>query len=168
MLERWAGRAVRVADLCDDLLRAFLADYLRQAKPATVNSKRRQLLALWRCAADEGYTAVRPGKIRIAPEELSEPEAWSAEEFSRILSMAVAEPGSVAGCPAGLWWGSLLSVIYDTGERISAILRIRPADIDYSACGVYVHRRKNHRGTLVRTGQRHPWTYVGPWVRTGT
>ncbi len=147
VFERWAGRPVAIGEMCDDLLRDFLAWYLTQVRAPTCNSKRRQLLAAWRCAVDLGLCAQPPGKIRAAPEDLRDPEGWRVEELQRVLSVAAAEPGEIAGVPAWLWWTSLMRVLYFSGERISAVFRAEPKDFEMGDPGGFrVPKRKNHRG----------------------
>lgn len=130
VFERWAKRPIHTDELSDELVRSFLADYLRSAAPATVNSKRRQILAIWACAYDEGYCAERAGRIRRATEDLDEPEAWSEDEVARILDAAKQTQGAIFSLAAQHWWFSLLLVLYYTGERIGAMLKARNCDLD--------------------------------------
>jgi hypothetical protein len=63
VMNQLLGDPVEVAQLSDDLVNRFLRDYSARAKPHTVFSKRRQILALWRAAAESGYCEP-PRKIR--------------------------------------------------------------------------------------------------------
>jgi integrase len=134
--QRFLCQPPTLDDLNDSAVRAFLAAYLTSGvTPATVNSKRRHILSLWRFALDEHAVVVGLGEIHRAPEELAEPEAWTAAEVQRLLSEATA---------AGPWWQSLIEVLLWTGERISAVRRCTPADL--ASAGLLVRRRKTHRG----------------------
>ncbi len=144
LLDRWAGHQVQVFELSDQLLRSFLSDYLSRVSAATVNAKRRQLLALWRAAADDGLVDRRPGKVARAPENLAEPEAWTMDQVTAILGVAKERPGMIGDMPAGQWWLSLLLVIYDTGERIGAVLETLTRDVLLDWPGVLFRTRKQH------------------------
>lgn len=144
LLDRWAGRQVNVSELSDQLIRSFLSDYLKTASAATVNAKRRQLLALWRAAADDGLVDRRPGRIARAPENLAEPEAWTLDQVTAILRVAKDLPGRVGDLPAREWWPSLLLVVYDTGERIGAVRQTLTRDVLLDWPGVLFRTRKQH------------------------
>lgn len=143
-LEAWAGRTLTLADLDEDLLRQFLASYRADHSPATTNSKRCQLLALWRCAWEEEYleSPPRAGKIRRAKAEPNIVEAWSAEEVGRILDAAAQTPGAICGILASAWWESLIYVFYDTGERRGAMMKTAAADLSLAGGWIVFRQRK--------------------------
>ncbi|HUT88839.1 MAG TPA: hypothetical protein VMY37_05055 [Thermoguttaceae bacterium] len=144
VFQRWACRPVVVADLNEDLVRRFLVSYLRTAAPATVNTKRGHLLALWQCAWEEGLRDAPPrrGRIRRAKAPARIPEAWTAAEVGRILAAARQESGVLDGIPATDWWTSLLLVMYDTGERRGAVLKTRPKDVSLAGGWVTFYATK--------------------------
>lgn len=148
VLERWIGRTVQVEELSDDLVRRFLSAYHRKVEPATVNAKRRHLLALWRFAHEEGWVDSPPGNIRRAPETIHSPEAWTVGEVSRILDAAGQERGKILDIPASKWWLSLILAIYDTGERIGAVMQVEPRDVSLALGLVYFRPeiRKQRKG----------------------
>lgn len=129
-LEAWAGKPVHLADLSTDLVAGYLrASLSNGAAPATVNSKRRCLLTLWRAAHDEGL-APPVGRIRPAREPQRIPDSWTLEQVAQLFAYSKSLRGYVAGIPRGLYFYSLLSALYDTGERIGAVLACRPDDFD--------------------------------------
>lgn len=140
--EAFLSRPATLADLCDQTVRQFLSWYAGQVKPATVNAKRRILLALWRCAWEEHLIAELPRKIRRLPENLLPPEAWSEQEVSKFWAACHAERGEIAGIPARLWWLSLAMTAYDTGERRTALFATRTADVSLDGGWVVFHQRK--------------------------
>lgn len=127
-LEAWAGKPVHLADLSTDLVAGFLRHLLNSGQaPATVNSKRRCLLTLWRSAADEGL-APPVGRIKPAREPQRIPDSWTLEQVAQLFAYTKSLRGRVAGIPRGLFFYSLLSALYDTGERVGAVLACRPDD----------------------------------------
>jgi len=141
----WLGRPATLGDLATVPLRQWLAARAEVRAAATVNTEAKHLEALWRCAVAEGLVPGPAAKLPRMACELQEPEAWTAEEFSRLVQVAAAQPGLVARVPAAAWWCSLLLVLYDTGERISAVLQVRMADCALDRGGLLVRRRKTHR-----------------------
>lgn len=146
-LEAFAGKRLTLGELSEDLLRKFLSAYRGRCSASTVNSKRCQLLALWRAAFDEEYLAAPPrtSKIRRARSFPLLPEAWTAGEVGRILAAADSAPGEIAGIPAKNWWRSLLLVIYDSAARKKEALATRPQDISLAGAWIAIDSRKNGR-----------------------
>ena len=153
LFERWHGSPIQTHELTPKLLRAFLADYAATGKAAaTVNGKRRFLLALWQCACVEGYCAetCHDGDMKRVPrmpEPFTVPEAWHPDEFVRIIAESRAAPGMVGELPANRWWPSLLITKYYSGERIGAMLSIPMENVSISDRGMIVPAscRKNNR-----------------------
>jgi integrase len=144
LFDRWAGRPLLLSDLSEELLRAFLKEYRRTHAGATTNSKRRHLLALWRCAWNEELLPAPPRVQRIprarAPPTV--PEAWTVREVTRILHAAAKTPGTIAGLRAADWWVSLLMVLYDTGERRRAAMAVASQDLDLPGAAIIFRHRK--------------------------
>jgi integrase len=137
-LEQFAGRRIFVKDFSEVLIRDYLT-WLRSTGRAaeTVNSRRADLLALWRCAWDEELVPDPPRsrKVRRLTSPRRIPEAWSSGQVRAILNACSQAPGRICGIPASLWWRSLIGVAYDTGERRGAILATPTKDLllDHSA-----------------------------------
>jgi len=128
--DRWLGRSAELADLNDLTVNRYLA-YLRdrELSPFTVNKERSNLLALWNYAARKGYIALWPDvPTEIEPEVI--PRAWMEDEMKRIFAACDGIPGAFVGIPCPLWWKLLLSVIWDSGERISAVRGIEWRHLD--------------------------------------
>lgn len=147
LFERWRGAPVRTSELTDDLLRRFLSAYSTGHARATVNGKRRFLLALWRCAVDNGLATVAPSRVPRMPEPYKLPEAWTVDEIGRIISESRREPGEIAAIPARRFWPSLLLTKYYCGERIGALLHVPLANLSMDHRGMVVpgEVRKNRR-----------------------
>ena len=138
VVERWLGRRARVADLSAPLIQGFLAWYLTQAAASTVNSKRRALLQLWRCAYEESHTDTSPDhlrrKIRAVRQPAPQPVAWTPEQVAQLVAACRELPGRLRGTRIHRadWWASLILTLYWTGSRISATLAVRPTDLELS------------------------------------
>lgn len=135
VLESSLGRPPTTDDLTDEVLTRWMAWMKAQGRaPATINGKRCMFLSLWReasrrrhCCGPDPTTVPPPMKPlqRI-------PSAWSLDQLSALLKVTQALPGEIAATriPRRLWWTSLISALYDTGARLSAMLSVRPADFD--------------------------------------
>lgn len=143
----WAGRPATLADLTDVNVRQFMAALAKHASAETVNSKRAQLLALWRLAYQESMLDELPRKVPKLRTYGRAPEAWTLAEVGRIMQAALETRGEINGIEARLWWFSLLMAIYDTGERRGAMLGARTADVDLEGRTLFLpaERRKDRR-----------------------
>ena len=154
-LDRHHGSPITLADLSASLANGFLAARLTAGlSTVSVNNKRRELLTVWRAAADQGLAAApNPSRITRLREPEESPTAWTVEEVARLLSSCrtSGSSGSVVGTiPAGLFWTSLIATCYWTGVRIGALMRARTADCDL-ARGVLTIRgatQKTHRAQV--------------------
>jgi integrase len=118
LFERWAGRPARLAELDERSVSAWLRDYSATAAPSTVRSKRNQILALWRAAADEGLCEVPTLRVRGVRVPRLPVEAWTFDEVVGLLQAA----GEVkrfhrCGLPRRVWWPLAIRVAWDTGLR---------------------------------------------------
>lgn len=121
--DRWLGRPATVADVGDELV---LARYLEARaasglSPYSVERERCGLLALAKVAQHRGLLARLPiVPAATLPEAV--PVAWSVEQLHALVEAAGRQPGNVGTVRACEWWPALLLVLYETGERISAVL----------------------------------------------
>jgi integrase len=127
----------------------FLAQRVRERKPATAAKDRSQLRALWELAARRRMVELWPTIKRVrVPERV--PEAWLTDEMARILASAALETTKYDGIPAALWWRALLLVCYDTGERITPIVSLRWRDIRENQILYVAENRKGSRRDILR------------------
>ena len=122
---------VTIRELSDDLLERFLAKQIEEGiAPATVNGYRSHLLAVWQFAWKKQAADVPPRDVgRFAvPKRL--PQAWSQDELQRLLDAAAATTGDVCGIPARIYFPALVSLVYDTGLRITAAISIPSRSLD--------------------------------------
>lgn len=87
----------------------------------TANAHRSKLVSVWNFAWREGIVRKGPsvGKLR-APHRI--PTAWSREELHKLFAAVKEIEGFVAGVPFPIWMTAFLRVIWDSGERLNAVL----------------------------------------------
>jgi integrase len=118
VFERWAGGAVPLEQLDERSVSAFLRDYSADQSPSTVKSKRNQLMALWRAAADEGLCEPPTHRVRGVRVPRLPIEAWTYDEVVLLLQAASAvKRRHRCGLPRNVWWPLAIRVAWDTGLR---------------------------------------------------
>jgi len=157
LFDRWAQRSIMVEELDDPLVLKFLGDYSRGRSPATVNGKRRFLLALWREAHRRGHCPRMPQHIPRLKEHLQLPQAWRIDEIDRILVAARSTPGTIVDVLACRWWPSILLACFDSAGRIGAIRQVRPTDIRLAERGL-VLRAETQKDKRARWCSLHDQT----------
>ena len=127
--EKHLGRTPLLSDLDDETVAVFMAWTTGQGRsPATANRHRNALVALWRFAARKRHVEEFPD-VDSLQEFKRVPVAYTGEQMGRLLAVAP-NPKPIAGIPSRLWWSALLLLIYDTGIRIGAALKLECADFD--------------------------------------
>jgi integrase len=124
------GRDPLLQELDEEMVAAAMGKLLKDGRsPATANSFRRHIMAIWRYAKKRGFVADIPEVLPFKqPKRL--PRAKLIAEIGRILQAAAREPGTIGEIPARWWWTALVLVIYDTGLRISAVMAMRWENYD--------------------------------------
>ena len=121
------SRDAVLEDLNDLTVSRYL-DYRTEKRAAhTADKERNQLLALWRCASDRRMVEYRP-TIPVSPMPARIPTAWSIEQLRSLLACAKVEKGNVGNVPARVWWPALIMVLWQSAERIGAILAVTKED----------------------------------------
>lgn len=136
LFEAWNHAPLHLSDLSEELLTKFLVAYRqsvpRQVSPATINSKRRAILTLWRAAAKRYPSLCRPpidADVPKAREAKHIPQAWTVSEVELLVAHSRRLPGSVSGIPRRSYYSSLFLSVWDTGCRIGALLSARSLDL---------------------------------------
>lgn len=146
---RTLGREPTLDDLNEVDVARFLSRRQRDVSPATAAKDRAHLVAMWSFAFKRGLVSTAPEVRRITvPERV--PEAWTAEEFRRLLAAATLEQTTIAGIPARHWWRAVLLLAYDTGERCAAIMALRWADVRENDVIFRAETRKGGRRDIAR------------------
>lgn len=138
---RWLGYEPTVDDLSDLMLSRYLDHRASIRSPYTAEKERSQLCSLWRFAADRGIVPTRP-EVPPAPLPDRVPRAWTLEQLGSIYRAAASSRGSIGTVPAGIWFAALVSVLWETAERIGAIMECRPGDLEPPHLHVRAEYRK--------------------------
>jgi integrase len=124
-LQAALGRKPTLDDLSDDNCTAMIHTLLgKKMAVRTINERRARLHALWTWLAKRGLVQQWPTTPPLTvPRRI--PVAWTADELTRLLAASLGEPGRIGDVPASRWWYSLHLALWDTGERIGAMLNAR-------------------------------------------
>lgn len=134
----------RLQHLDELLLARYLEERSKTHSPYTAEKERTQLMALARLANErrliDRIPTCPPG---VLPDKV--PTAWSADELRRLLAAAGSVRGLVSGVPAAEWFPAVISVAWETGERIGALLQTKRADYRRPMLTVPAEARKGRR-----------------------
>ncbi len=125
---KFLGRVPMLADIADEITLARFMDY-RQANvsPYSAEKERSQLMALARLANDRRMIPSLPS---CEPSPLPDrvPVSWSEDELRRLYKAAASTTGYVGLVPAGEYFTALITVCFETTERIGALLDVEPSN----------------------------------------
>jgi integrase len=121
------GREPTVDDLNDLEVSRYLEHRASTRSPYTSEKERNQLCSLWRCAADRRVVADRPC-VPQAPLPIRVPQAWSIDELRRLLAVAAVAKGKIGDVQAHVFWPALILTLWQSAERIGAILAVTKED----------------------------------------
>jgi integrase len=146
------GRDATLEDFDDLTVSQFLAARAARLSPNSVARERSGLLAMWNLAQARGLVRLRP---LVAPELIPErtPRAFTAEELGRLWTSCGQVRGYVGPVRAGVWFQALLGVLFYSGERITAVMRVQKTGWSRPWLAVPAEARK---------GSRKPATYAMP------
>jgi integrase len=141
--DRFLERPATIDDLSDDTVSGFAAWRVSQGlSKHTVNKDLFNLLALWRWCHRKHLVEKWPDvEMENAPRRT--PVAWTEDEMHRLYDACCSLPGSVGKHLAHAWWPALISVAWDSGERISAIMGLTWDRVDLDTR--WVSFRAEHR-----------------------
>jgi integrase len=136
-LSDYLGRPATIGDLTEAVVAGWMAAGRRaNLAVATVNSRLRMILTLWRFAKRKQIVAADAPDDLTLIEPLREktrvPTAWSLDELARLLKSCRLARSRFCGIPAAAWWEALILVMYDTGLRRSAVFAIQIGEIDFA------------------------------------
>lgn len=119
------GHSPTLADLNDDNVVTMMA-FLQNKKlaPKTINERRGRINAFWSWLAKRGVLHTWPTTPPI-PEPERTPVAWSPEQIAQLFRGCRQIPGTIDLVRACDWWYSLHLALWDTGERITALVQCR-------------------------------------------
>ncbi len=142
---KFLGRSPTTNDLSDDTLTAWIACRLDQDKvsPYTANQNAEKIIAQWRFYARRKIVDHWPD-VEYAREPLIVPLAWTTTELVALFAAIEKLEGGIAGVPARLWWHGLHATVYDTAERIGAVMDLEWSDL--SSNGWLTVRAETRKG----------------------
>lgn len=142
---KYLGRTALVNDLTTETVAAFLDYSLKKTTLArdTIQKDRTQLVAIANWAAKKGWLSefLQIGSINC-PKKV--PDSYTDDELLALFNACNAAKGAIGSIPASDWWTALLSVIYDTGERIGAVMATEATGLD--ASGQLTIRGEHRKG----------------------
>lgn len=142
-------RPAELSDFTEDRMAQFVTTrQLAGKSPGTIAGEQRKLYALWRFACKCGYVQVWPTShpVRV-PARI--PRAWTADELRRLFASTcyAIDVGSVDG---RLWWKSLFSCLWDTGERIAAMMALKWDGVDLDGLTIFLPAEVRKGGQVDR------------------
>lgn len=135
---RWLSHQPRVDDLTDANLAGYMRSLVaRNLSEYTANERAGRVKSLWNWLAKKGKVRTFPtiGKLQ-AP--IRVPRAWNQAQLQHLFAAAAKMPGKVGTIRACDWWPALHAVLWNTGERIGAVLQLRWEWIDLESGDVIV------------------------------
>jgi integrase len=105
------------------------------------------------------------------------PKAYKADDLAKLVEAARHRKGLICGKPACWYWTTKLQAMFQTGERIGAVLELRWSEVDFerNTLTFLAATRKGHRETITRpitadlakmlaTQKGAPGERVWPWL----
>ena len=142
----WLRRPAELLDFDDLIVSQFLqARAMKGLSPYSIERERCGLNSLWRLAADRRLVEMRPNvQAEVLPER--EPRAFTVPELEALYAAAEATPGWIGPVRASAFWPALIMTLFESGERINAVLSTPRACYDRPflrvPAGVRKFRRK--------------------------
>ncbi|HEY4310956.1 MAG TPA: tyrosine-type recombinase/integrase, partial [Pirellulales bacterium] len=126
------GRVANVADLEELTIAGWIESMLSSALARrTINGRLNMLLTLWRMAKRKKFVDSDLTDLRKVKMPRRAPQAWSSEQMGKIIESCRQCKGRFVGVPCDRWWLALVLLIYDTGLRRSAAMKVRFDEIDF-------------------------------------
>ena len=130
------GRTPLLSDLSDDTVSRLMAWCRHEGLSArTANKLRDQLLAVWRFACRKGALTVWPD-VEPEVEPVRIPVAWNDQQLAALFRAIRETEGWIGKIRAALWWEALHLILYDTAERIGAVMQLRWENVDLDGAWV--------------------------------
>ena len=150
---RFLAHEPTIADL-DDMTVSRFIEWLvgvRGQCAVTANKSADKLLAQWKFLNRRRIVESWP-EVRKLPEPEITPLAWLDSDLQKLCDTIASEPGHTSGIRYSDWWSALHLLLWDTGERISAILGLLWSDIDLDGAWVTIRAelRKCRKRSIVR------------------
>lgn len=128
--ERFLHRPPALDDLNDATVSRFAAHRVDLGRSKyTVNKDLFNLLAIWRWAHKKGYVKNWPD-VALEKTPVRTPVALLREELDSLFQSCQAETEAVGHFTGTDFWTALVLLIWDTGERIHAVMELDWSQVD--------------------------------------
>lgn len=128
--DKYLGRKATTADLNDATVSGFAAARLSAGlSKRSVNKDLFNMLALWRWCHKKGYLKNWPD-VELERPPLRVPVALSRDELASVLDAIQAERAFVGDYSGPMFWLALFLLIWNTGERIGAVMALEWERVD--------------------------------------
>lgn len=118
-----------LADVTDETICRTLRHLAsRDLSPHTIQQRRNYMVAIANWCAKRGWLPWPTVERYPAPEII--PKAWTCDQLTRLWKACCGFDGMYCGVLASHWWRAFHAVLWDTGERTSAVLAIRAEWLD--------------------------------------
>lgn len=126
------GHEPKIEDLTyDNIVGLMKLQSDRGLSMSSVNEKRGRLVALWNWLAKKREHPEFP-TIEKLPVPRRVPKAWTQDELQRLFTACREQPGELLpGILAADFWSGLHGVLWNTGERIGAVLACKWPMLDW-------------------------------------
>lgn len=154
--ERFLGRDAVIRDFSDDTLARYAAHRRRLPRSiATVNGEVAKLRSLWTFVCKRGIVKVWP-TIALEPEPVRIPIAWLRSELEQLWQACRTMTGRIGNHSERDFWYALVLLIWDSSERIGAVLQLEWSNLSGNWLRVPAEFRKG--GIKERAYELHPDT----------
>lgn len=158
---RYLNHTPTISHLNDDDVEGFCFWCIEELglSPYTANCYRSKIIALWNFLARKRLVEQYPtvGKMK-EPHRI--PRAWTMGQLATLFQACSELTGRMGRIPSALWWHAIHAVIWDTGERISAVLSLAWDDLAWDTRFI-VSRAENRKGkTEDKAFLLHPDTII--------
>ena len=131
------------------IINRWIAYLELKLSPRTVKGRRATIISLWYAASDEGVCdppEIR--KIRKVKVSRPAPDAWTLEEFQKIVDAAqeFRDHWYRNGINRADWWNAFARVCFDTALRRGDMLAIKCSDVETNAEGSFLRTVQSKTG----------------------
>lgn len=158
LLDTLLGRPATIADLRPEYIEAVVSGIVKSGRSlSTAVSIRKKLCALWNYAFRKGALDEGPDLPRMkAPRRVA--FAWTRDQMLTIFEAISRDTRRVGQHAFSDWLTALLLTIWDTGERLGALLQIQWSDLDASGGRLLIRAEYRKWKTEDKSFVLHPLT----------
>jgi integrase len=138
-------RPATVGDFEDLAFSRWLEGRSQEVARETLRGEAAKLLSLWRWCSEPRRGWVLPPEVRSPESYYAVPRSLTREQLTTLWRFVARLDGRIETAKESTFWLALLGVLWDSGERIGAIRRMRCSDLEGRTLAVYPAQRKGRR-----------------------